>query len=625
MHIIGTAGHVDHGKSSLVAALTGTNPDRWLEEQLRGMTLDLGFAHLRFDDGTEAGIIDVPGHERFLHNMLAGAAGMELLVLVVAANEGVREQTIEHLHVLRYLSVRRVVVALTKMDLVPDERKGEACRALHLQLRGTIAEDAPIFAVSTVTGENLEVFKLGLRHELAALPPRDPHAPAYLPIDRVFTLAGRGTIVTGTLMQGRIGVGDALALAPSGKSVRVRSLHVFGEARDGALGGSRVAINVPGVEKHELARGEVLSDARFAARSHFTVEFAPLEGALELLRRRMPVRAHIGSAEIIGTLVFATVPCDTSPVRAELYLREPALAFPGVRFVARRLSPKTLLGGGEIAALDATQAADDTSDLAERSVAAALAEAGEAPSELAAIAFAANLREEVAQHALDALVERGDALRLVRPMAYLGKAAASLLLERIKAELEAQHAREPWAMGATSIALARTLDLAEPLLVRVLSALAGEGRIAARSGYFAMPAHQPKLSAQQRAFFERAVPADPAAPFLPGDFSAIAAAVKSTNVPGLQKAFDTLLVRGVFVKVGDALYRGPQIEAMHRKIEEFITRHGQMTMAEFRDLIGTSRKYAVPLLEWFDGRGITVRSGDVRMLRTRRGATERPV
>ncbi|MGA7570500.1 MAG: selenocysteine-specific translation elongation factor, partial [Candidatus Aquilonibacter sp.] len=254
MHIIGTAGHVDHGKSSLVQALTGTNPDRWLEEQVRGMTLDLGFAHLRFDDGIEAGIVDVPGHERFLHNMLAGAAGMELLLLVIAADDGVMPQTLEHLQILRYLNVKKIVVALTKIDLIPPQEQGLACQRVHAQLAGTIARDAFIFAVSTVTGANLDVLKEGLHQELAALAPRDPDAPAYLPIDRVFALAGRGTIVTGTLMQGRVAVGDTVALQPLGAQVRVRSLHVFGTAREAATGGTRVALNLPGIDRTQIAR-----------------------------------------------------------------------------------------------------------------------------------------------------------------------------------------------------------------------------------------------------------------------------------------------------------------------------------------------------------------------------------
>src|SRR5579864_3628411 len=198
MHIIGTAGHVDHGKSTLVSALTGTNPDRWLEEQMRGMTLDLGFAHLRFEDGLEAGIVDVLGHERFLHNMLAGAAGMELLLLVVAANEGPRPQTLEHLAILQYLNVRRSIVVLTKIDLLDPADVAVAEALTREGLEGTLAAGAPLFGVSTVTGAGLTELRAAIHAELRALAPRDHDAPAYLPIDRVFALAGHGTVVTGT-------------------------------------------------------------------------------------------------------------------------------------------------------------------------------------------------------------------------------------------------------------------------------------------------------------------------------------------------------------------------------------------------------------------------------------------
>jgi selenocysteine-specific elongation factor len=608
MHIVGTAGHVDHGKSSLVLALTGTNPDRWLEEQERGMTLDLGFARLRFDDGTEAGIVDVPGHERFLHNMLAGAAGMEVLLLVVAADDGVMPQTLEHLQILRYLNVQRVVIALTKIDLIPPEEQGAACQRVHAQLADTIARDAFIFAVSTVTGVNLDLLKEFLRQQLVALPPRDPDAPVYMPIDRVFTLAGRGTIVTGTLMQGRIAVGETVALAPLGTSARVRSLQVFGEARDAATGGTRVALNLPGVERERIARGAVVADPAFSARNAFTVRFEALPEAQTLLRRRTPVRAYIGSAEILGTLTFGE--------RVTLTLREPVLAFPGVRFVVRRLSPKTLLGGGEIVALG-REGAPETAAPLSGAIAAALAQARLEPQELAALAFAANVREDVAQAVLATLVERGAAIALTRPNAYVDATAFAEFASNTHAELEAAHAREPWAMGVTSLTLARALGITEPLLVRLLAALAEEGRIAQRHGYYATTAHQPKLTPEQRTFFEEYIPFDPESPFVPVSFDDIAAQIKTSGIIGIGRAFDTLLARGVLIKVGDALYRGTQIEQAHRRVEQFIMQHGKMTMAEFRDLLGTSRKYAVPLLEWFDGRGITVRSGDYRMLRRR--------
>ena len=624
MHIIGTAGHVDHGKSSLVQALTGTNPDRWLEEQVRGMTLDLGFAHLRFDDGIEAGIVDVPGHERFLHNMLAGAAGMELLLLVIAADDGVMPQTLEHLQILQYLNVKKIVVALTKIDLIPPQEQRLACQRVHAQLAETIARDAFIFAVSTVTGANLDALKEGLHQELAALPVRDPDAPAYLPIDRVFSLPGRGTIVTGTLMQGRIAVGDTVALQPLGAHARVRSLHVFGSAREAATGGTRVALNLPGIERTQIARGAVVADAAFSAKTQLSVRFAALPDALALLRRRTHVRAYIGSAEVLGALVFDTIPAGVDAVSATLYLREPVLAFPGVRFVVRRVSPKTLLGGGEIVAFESDGAREQLAP-AHGAIASLLAQSGLEPQEIASIAFAANVREDVAQHALDALAEQGVAVVVARPIAYVDGAAFAQFAARVLSELEILHEAQPWAMGATSLILARTLGVAEPLLLRLLMALADEGRIALRQGYYSTTEHQPKLSSEQRAFFEVHVPFDAATPYLPVTLDGVTAQVRQSPIPGLARAFETLLARGVLVKVGDALYRGTQIERAHEQVDAFITQSGKMTMAEFRDLLGTSRKYAVPLLEWFDARGITVRSGDYRMLRIRKGAHDRSV
>ncbi|HTU69342.1 MAG TPA: selenocysteine-specific translation elongation factor [Candidatus Baltobacteraceae bacterium] len=623
MHIIGTAGHVDHGKSSLVLALTGTNPDRWLEEQERGMTLDLGFAHLRFEDGIEAGIVDVPGHERFLHNMLAGAAGMELLLLVVAADDGVMPQTIEHLQILRYLNVKRIVVALTKVDLISPERRDEASRRVREQLGDTIARDAVIFAVSSVTGENLDMLKIALHDALAALPSREPHAPAYLPIDRVFVLPGRGTIVTGTLMQGRIAAGDSMALDPPGERVRARSLHVFGAARDAATGGTRVALNLPGIERAQIGRGAVLADPAFSARANFAVRFSALRDALPLIRRRTHVRAHIGSAEILGTLVIERPPADEGVVDAQLFLRRSVLAFPGVRFVLRRVSPKTLLGGGEIVALEGEAPAPSSDD--HGVIRALLAQHGLEPQDVAAVAFAANVREEVAQNALSELAERGEAVALARPAAYLDAAAFTGFGARVVDALETRQRDEPWSMGVTSLALARLLTIDEPLVIRLLAALVEEGRIVQRHGYYATTDHQPKLSPEQRAFFEENVPLDPAIPFLPVAFDDLAAQVKCSEITGLKKAFDTLLARGVLVKIGDALYRGTQIERAHERIETFIASNGPMTMAQFRDLLGTSRKFAVPLLEWFDARGITVRTGDLRALRARKGAREQLV
>ncbi|MGC2130658.1 MAG: SelB C-terminal domain-containing protein, partial [Candidatus Aquilonibacter sp.] len=446
----------------------------------------------------------------------------------------------------------------------------------------------------------------------------------YLPIDRVFALTGRGTIVTGTLMQGRIAVGDTVALQPLGAHARVRSLHVFGNAREAATGGTRVALNLPGIERTQIARGAVVADSAFSARNQLSVRFAALPDAVALLRRRTHVRAYVGSAEVLGTLVFDSIPAGVDAVHATLYLREPLLAFPGVRFVVRRVSPKTLLGGGEIVAFESEDAHEQPTQ-AHGAIASLLAQSGLEPQEVASIAFAANVREEVAQHAIDALAEQGSAVVVGRPIAYVDGSAFAQFAARAVKELEILHEAQPWAMGATSLILARTLGIAEPLLLRLLMALANEGRIALRQGYYSTTEHQPKLSSEQRAFFEEHVPFDAATPFLPVSLDGVTEQLRLSAIPGLTRAFETLLARGVLVKVGDALYRGAQIERAHERVDAFITANNKMTMAEFRDLLGTSRKYAVPLLEWFDARGITVRSGDYRMLRMRKGTREQSV
>jgi selenocysteine-specific elongation factor len=622
MHIIGTAGHVDHGKSSLVQALTGTNPDRWLEEQLRGMTLDLGFAHLRFDDGVEAGIVDVPGHERFLHNMLAGAAGMELLLLVIDAGEGIMPQTIEHLQILKYLNVRDVIVVLTKMDLIPPEQGGEICARIHRELAGTIAEKAPVFAVSTVTGYNLDALREGIHQSLQSLPPRPPDAPAYLPIDRVFALPGRGTIVTGTLMQGRIGVGNSLKLQPSGTAVRVRSLQSFGMQRDSVDAGARVAVNLPGVDVHEIARGEMLVAPEFAPSDAFAVRFTPLSDALPILRRRNAVRAYIGSAEILGTLVLDE-PASESEINGQLYLRRATVAYPGTAFVVRRLSPKNLLGGGRIAERTTGEGAavESTRSPHETVVVSVLQAEGLNALTASEIARKANLREDAVEAALASLRDAGQVVRVLRPTAYVDAGAANTLLARALEHVTKEQEREPWAMGVTSFALARALGVDESLLLRVLAAFAEEGRIAHRVGYFSTADFSPKLTAEQQTFFEQHVPVDRASPFLPTPLESVVYAVKQSRIAGIGKAFDTLLAKGMLVKVNDELYRGTQMAQIHARVETFLRANRQMTMAQFRDLIGTSRKYAVPLLEWFDARGITVRSGDYRMLRTKKEAS----
>jgi selenocysteine-specific elongation factor len=616
MHVLGTAGHVDHGKSALVQALTGTDPDRWAEEKARGMTLDLGFAHLRLADGVEAGIVDVPGHERFLHNMLAGAAGMELLLLVVAANEGPRRQTFEQLAILGYLGVERTIVVLSKSDLLDAAALEDVRSEVAEALRGTVAEGAPIVAVSVVTGDGLEILRAAIAEALRALPGRDPSAPAYLPIDRVFALPGHGTIVTGTLMQGTIRAGDTLHLFPLDREVRARSVQVFGERRERVLGGTRVAVNLPGVERAEIARGDVLGAPNLAARTSFAITFVPRPDAVAMLRRRTPVRAYIGAAELLGTLVFAGVPERAEPVSAQLHLRSATVGLPGAKLVLRRLSPKDLLGGGTIAGPGAALA-DGPDDAQTVRVRAALAAAGVTGADAATTGANANVAAERASALLEQLCDEARAFRLTRPAGFVDADVVAELRTRLFDALERNQTSSPWLMGMTSLGLSRVLAVAEPALLRILTLLAEGGELAHRAGYYATTGFVPALTTDQRAFFAHELRADATQPFVPASLVQVVARMAAARIPGLSQAFDTLVATGAVVKIGDGVYRAAQIVGARAKLEESARGGAPITPATLRDALGTSRKYVVPMLEWFDAVGVTVRDGDARALRER--------
>jgi selenocysteine-specific elongation factor len=617
MRVVGTAGHVDHGKSALVRALTGTEPDRWEEERRRGMTLDLGFARLRFDDGVEAGIVDVPGHERFVHNMLAGATGMDVLLLIVAANEGPRPQTFEHLAILSLLAVPAAIVVLTKADLVDANELAAVRDDVEVAVAGTVAERAPVVAVSALTGAGLDELRERIHAALVGLPPRAQHAPAYLPVDRAFTLSGHGTIVTGTLMQGALAVDDVLVLRPGDVEARVRGLEVFGETHTRVDAGSRVAANLGGVSLDQVGRGSALVAPEIRTQTSYAVRFRPLPDAPDILRRRMPVRVHLGAGESFGTLVFAQRPVDAQPVDATLHLREPAAAVPGQRFVVRRMSPKTVLGGGSVGVPAASEAepSDSADVLAVRSAVAAM---GLAAPDAAAVAAAANITLERAEEVLadEAAGER--IWPVARPLAYIDAARVEVLLERVLASLTRREGESPWLLGVTSLALARELDVAEALLVRILAAATERHRLTARSGYYANVGFEPQLTAEQSEFFKQFVTVDPAQPLVPAPLEPLVLEIRRSRIAGISGALDTLTASGRLVRIGEHIYRGEQLAEIRTRLVRTLRAEERVTAGRFRDVVGTSRKYIVPLLEFFDATGVTIRDGDQRALRAQR-------
>jgi selenocysteine-specific elongation factor len=376
-------------------------------------------------------------------------------------------------------------------------------------------------------------------------------------------------------------------------------------------------VNLPGIDVAQTHRGAVLADATFVPSASLPVRFrAHIEGR-SMLRRRTPVRAYLGAAEILGTLVFETLPDAGDAVDATLHLRRPTTTFPGQTYVVRTLSPKILLGGGTIGTAVTGSEEDDQLPPDVAALAAVVAESELIARTVAELAARANVREERATEILADLAAMGAARRLQKPLAYIDGAAADVLSSHVREILARREAEAPWTLGTTSLVLARELGVDEPFLIRFLAAEAEDGRIGARAGYYTSPGHQPRLSEEQRAFFSRVVPADPAQPFVPVPLDDVLAELRQAKIPGLAQALDTLLETGALVKVGGTVYRGAQIAEIRRRLEAAIRSQGPITMARFRDAVGTSRKYVVPLMEWFDATGVTIRSGDLRTLRQR--------
>lgn len=586
------------------------------------MTIDLGFAPLDLGEGLRAGIVDVPGHERFLHNMLAGASGMDAVLLVVAANEGVMAQTREHLAILRHLDVRAVLVVMTKCDLLGGGERAARREAIGEQLAGTIAESAATFEASSRTGEGVDALRDALRAALRAMPRRNVAAPAYLPVDRAFSLPGIGTVVTGTLAQGTIERGDTLIVVPTGRRVRIRRIEVFGEATERAEAGARVALNLPGLDRPAVARGAAIADAVLVPRDAARVRFFPEDQARAALRRRQPVRVHLGSAEILGSLVFERLPESGGEFEATLHLRRAAVLFPGMRAVVRRLSPKTLLGGAIVTGTIEPHSADDGASAPDdAAILAALTAHALDGASAAALAAEVNLREASAQAALRRLLARGEVVALERPSGFVATGVLRTLETRVLDVLRALHAREPWSLGLTSLALARSLQLPEAILARAASALVVAETLSYSDGYYAARDHVAHLTPEQRDLLERLLRDDPAQPLRPRPYAEVVAAIERSGVGGATRALQTAIVRGELIRVGTELYRAAQMAAIRARIERHLARHQRMTAAQFRDIVGTSRKYAIPLLEWLDRTGVTLRDGDDRVLRSRAGSS----
>ena len=625
--IIGTAGHIDHGKSTLVLALTGTDPDRLQEEKARGITIDLGFAHT-IENDIALSFVDVPGHERFIRNMMAGVGGMDLVMLHVAADESVMPQTREHFEICRLLRVPAGLVVLTKADLADDA----TLDVVRLEVRDLVAdsflEGAPVVAVSARTGAGLSDLRRTLADLGAATPARPSLGPPRLPIDRVFSMRGFGTVVTGSLVTGRLRVDEELVLLPSGRHVKVRGLQVHGTKESDAVAGQRVAVNLTGVEVGEIMRGETLTvpDAVTITRGvDVAIELLPSAPAL---RHGARVRFHHGTRELLGRVVVsggpAIPPGETGCAR--IRLESPAVVTRGDRFILRAYSPLVTIGGGTV--LDPlpprkgvrTPAGQARfASLAERSdpfdaVAVMIEESGLAGFPLERLGGRAGVRQEQQ----DALVARFETSG--RAASFSGHLIASSHLaavrEAVLAAAAQYHARHPLEEGIPREELRESLFADAPAAVfeHVLAGLQQGGAIVARDRV-ALAAHRLLLSDEDARVRDAIVRILQESGLTPPDQLSLATQVAAP--PHVVERMTALLVRQkVLIRLGDLLFHEAALNTLKTDIQR-LKREGSVTaieVAAFKERYGLSRKFAIPLLEFLDRERVTRRVGDTRQI-----------
>jgi selenocysteine-specific elongation factor len=622
--IIGTAGHVDHGKTLLIKALTGHDTDRLIEEKKRGITIELGFASLALPDGGRAGIIDVPGHEKFIKNMLAGAGSIDLALLVIAADEGVMPQTREHLDILTLLGIKRGVVALTKADRVEPDWLELVRMDIGQELEGTFLENAPVLPVSSVTGEGIEALRQQIFDLLVQSPPKMAKTPFRLPVDRVFTVDGFGTVVTGTLIEGTMKVGETATVFPSMKHVKVRTLQVHDEAVASAYAGQRVAVNLAG-----LAHGDVLRGAALAAQQSMVnstaldVRVDALTGCVRELRNGSRLHLYHGTRDMLCRINMPDRPVLKKGERAyaRLRLSEPLAAKPGDRFVLRFYSPLETVGGGVI--LDpnpprqydaASIAALDTGTLRDR-IAQMVFRHSAAFPDAHDFCFRLFGGDPAFREAAEALLADGELVgvsgeRMVHTR-YLDSVAA-----RCRTLLTVYHTENPLHKGMRRDELwKRLLPQTDTALAdKVIDLLIRRGSIKGADGRVGNPGFEGTMGERHRQIGDVILKTLLDAGYAPPSYDETAQPYEREKKV-FKQTFDALAGEGrIILLAPSAIIHAVHYDNALAVFKELAGKQAEVTLAEFRDALGTSRKYAVALLEHFDRKGITKKTGDARKL-----------
>lgn len=623
--VLGTAGHIDHGKTALVRALTGVDTDRLPEEKARGISIDLGFASLTLPGGERISIVDVPGHERFLRNMLAGATGMDAVLLVIAADEGVMPQTREHLDVLKLLQISRGIVVITKVDLVEAAWLELVEEEVHQLTRGTFLEQAPVVGVSAITGQGLDLLLSILGRVLRDVPERDGDALPRLPVDRAFAVAGFGTVVTGTLHCGELVVGEKLELVPPALPVRVRGLEVHGATVERARPGQRVAVNLAGVSWGQVERGYVLTWPGFLQPTRmFTASFHLLKGRGPLANGAR-VRVHLGTAEVMGRAILLDVDELGPGESGQLRFRadSPMVAFPGDRYIVRSSSPMVTIGGGTVLDTSRRYRRLDPSGLS-RLEALARATPGErlllelegsnSPLNLTQLATRCGRRPAVVERDLETLVAASRVVVLDDPRSYLAHSVYQQVARDLGDHLHEYFQKRPYKLTCSREETRQRCCPAWDgrMFNALLRLLQAEGQVHIRDDGLELPGRQPELDARSQAARERLLQLYAEAGYSPPVLDEALAQL------GLGEdrldLVELLVSRGDLVKAGDLLYHGEAVERARQKLIAHFQVKPLLTPGEFRDMLGSSRKYSMPLLAYFDDIRLTRRVGDDRVL-----------
>jgi selenocysteine-specific elongation factor len=628
--IIGTAGHIDHGKTALVKALTGIDADRLEEEKRRGITIDLGFAHLELTapsgEKIRLGFIDVPGHERFVRNMLAGVGGMDLVLMVIAADESIKPQTREHFEICRLLSIPRGITVITKTDMVDEDTLGVVRMEIEDFVRGSFLDvsRSPIVAVSALKGTGLDELKREIIRLAADVPARDTEALFRLPIDRVFTMKGFGAVVTGTLIAGKVKKEEEVEIFPSRRRARVRGLQVHGSGAEQAIAGQRTALNLAGVQMEDLARGMTLAaPGVLVPTQKFEVQISLLKDA-KPLKNRARVHFHAFTSETIAEVALRGV-TELKPggsAFAQLRTAEPLLLLPGDRAILRQFSPVVTIGGAIV--LDAFPLSRQKQDAVQRfletlssgtrqdALLARIARRGHEGLSVAAAVRETGLKQSVLQPVIATLIQQKQIIQVAEFL--LSSDAMQKTRDKLVAALEAFHKANPLVGGISKEELRERLDLHQTVLEALLAQLARDKKAEVAGEHVRLAGRGVELKdeeAKAKQQIEKAfADAGLKVPLMKEVLEKL-----SVDKVRAQKLVTLLLRDRVLIKLADDLvFHQTALQGLRQLMATQKAKTSKIDVATFKDLLGVTRKYAIPLLEYLDQQRITRRVGDERII-----------